>query len=96
MKIEKKNPSKIRECLKIGHSQVPQILCGIVGAVFMLAYIFMDMQGYAIITLICLQASCVMTACYDEREDEKKANAEALGLLDTPHKSWEVKSHDKS
>jgi len=95
MKTEKKNPSKIRECLKIGHSQVPQILCGIVGLVFMMAYMLMDMQGYAIITLICLQASCVMMACYDEHEEEKKANAEAFALLDIPHKSWEVKCHDK-
>ncbi len=91
MKSEKKNSSKIRECLKIGHSQIPQILCGIVGLVFMMVYMLMDNQPCAIVTLICLQASCVMMACYDEHEEEEKANAEALSLLDTPHKSWEVK-----
>lgn len=77
--------------IKIGESQIPQILVMVVGLVFMIMFQFRDNPAYVIVTLICLQASCVMMAVYDEREDEKKANEEAFALLDTPHRTYEVK-----
>lgn len=73
--------------IKIGYSQVPQIMFMIVGLVFMVAFQFTDNNAYAIVTLVCLQISAVLMAVYDEREDEKKANAEAFAMLESRVKS---------
>ncbi len=69
--------------LKIGESQIPQILVMIVGLAFMIAFEFTDNSAFALTTLGCLQVSCVLMVCYDERQDEKKANAEAIAVLES-------------
>lgn len=69
--------------IKIGESQIPQILVMVVGLVFMVMFQSHDNPAYVIVTLICLQTSCVMMAVYDEHEEEKKANAEAIAILES-------------
>ena len=75
--------------LKIGESQVPQILCMIAGLAFVMMFQFTHKDIYAIVTLGMLQASCLMMLAYDEhirqQEDERKANEEAFAMLE--HKS---------
>lgn len=67
--------------IKIGKSQIPQILTIIAGLVFMTAFQFTDNNAYAILTLVSLQVSCIFMTIYDEREDERKANEEAFAML---------------
>ena len=67
--------------LRIGESQIPQILTLLLGVIFLIVFEFTDNHLYALLLLLSLQVSCVLMVCYDEHQDEKKANEEAFAML---------------
>lgn len=72
----------MKHYFKVGESQIPQILCFAIGLVMTFMFNVAHDGLYAIISLLMTQIGIVFMGCYDEREDEKKANAEAIAMLD--------------
>ena len=72
----------MKHSLKIGESQIPQICCFVVGLLMVFAFEIDDNGLYALLSLFATQLGVIFMGCYDEREDEKKADAEAFAMLD--------------
>lgn len=77
--------------IKIGESQIPQIMCFIVGLVMVFLFQVSNDNLYAFLTMVCIQVGCVLMACYDEHEEngksERRANEEAFAMLESKVKS---------
>jgi hypothetical protein len=73
--------------IKIGYSQIPQIIFFVAGFVMMFMFECSDNGLYAILTLFCMQFGITFMNCYDDTEEEKKsetkANAEAIEMLES-------------